>query len=57
MYGAPVSSVPTSMTRATCSLLIFTAARASRAKRSTASALLSASGKRNLIATSSSSCR
>ena len=33
MYGAPFSSVPTSITRATCSLLIFTAARASRAKR------------------------
>ncbi len=30
MYGEPFSSVPTSDTRATCSLLIFTAARASR---------------------------
>ena len=30
MYGTPVSSVPTSVTRATCSLLILAAARASR---------------------------
>ena len=45
------------MTRATCSLLIFTAARASRAKRATASALASASGSRNLMATRWSSCR
>ena len=57
MYGAPVSSRPTSVTRATCSLLIFTAARASRSKRATASALRSASGSRNLIATASSSTR
>ena len=30
MYGAPLSSVPTSRTRATCSLLIFAAIFASR---------------------------
>ena len=57
MYGEPLSSVPTSDTRATCSLLILTAARASRAKRSTASGLASASGSKNFSATRSSSCR
>ena len=33
MYGDPVGSVLTSITRATCSLWIWTAARASRANR------------------------
>ncbi len=33
MYGAPFSSAPTSRTRATCSLVSATAARASRRKR------------------------
>ncbi len=51
MYGEPVSSVPTSMTRATCSLWIETAARASRRKRSVASSRFAASGRRNLTAT------
>ena len=36
------------MTRATCSLLIFTAARASRAKRATASGLLERLGQEEL---------
>ena len=51
MYGAPDSSVPTSSTRAACSLLSFTAARASRRKRATASSLPSASSRTNLMAT------
>src|SRR6202142_2475910 len=55
MYGAPVSSVPTPKTRAMCSPLILAALRASRAKRLTASGLESISGKRNLMATLSSS--
>ena len=57
MYGAPVSSVPTSSTRATCSLLSRTAARASRRKRSTDLGRARAPrGSRNLIATRCSSC-
>ena len=47
MYGAPFASVPTSSTRATCSLRSFTAARASRAKRSIASASPTACGSTN----------
>ena len=39
------------MTRATCSLCIFTAARASRRKRCATSLMVQYSGRRNLIAT------
>ncbi len=50
MKGAPDSSVPTSKTRATCSLWIFTAARASRRKRWMMSGRI-ASGSSSLSAT------
>ena len=43
MYGAPSASTPTSMTRATCSL-VSSAARASRAKRSLATGSLGSAG-------------
>ena len=56
MYGAPVSSVPTSRTRATCSLVIFTAARASRAKRATTSGLLERLREQELDGDPRSSC-
>src|SRR5580658_822665 len=56
MYGAP-SWVPTSRTRATCSLWIFTAARASRKKRWTISTLTAIDGSKNLSATRCSRCR
>src|SRR5262249_37250365 len=55
-YGAPLGIVPTSNTRATCSLRMRAAARPSCRKRPTTSLLASASGKRNLIATCSPSC-
>ncbi len=45
------STVPTSLTRATYSLLTRAAMRASRRKRSTASVLRLASGSRNFMAT------
>ena len=51
MYGRPSSSVPTSKTRATCSLFRLTAARASRMKRPTTSACSSAPVRRSLSAT------
>jgi hypothetical protein len=51
MNGVPVSVVPTSSTRATCSLWIFTAARASRVKRWTMSGFETSSSSRNLSAT------
>src|SRR6266545_2499713 len=57
IYGRPLSREPTSMTRATCSLLILIAVRASRAKRATMSPSPSSSSRKNLIATRSSSCR
>ena len=49
--GVPSFIVPTSLTRATWSLFTRAATRASRRKRSTASALRLASGSRNLMAT------
>ena len=57
MYGAPLSSRPTSYTRATCSLLSSDAARASRTKRSMASPSGSAVGNMNLMARGSSKSR
>ena len=51
MYGVPPSSWPMSITRATCSLWIFTAARASRQKRWMTSALFAASALTNFRAT------
>ncbi len=56
MKGTPDGSVPTSSTRATCSLWMRTEARASRRKRCTISAWLVTSGRRNLSATRWSSC-
>ena len=60
MYGVSDSGIlPTSITRAMCSPLSFTAAFASRRKRATTSGRSSISGSRHLIATfsSSSTCR
>ena len=57
MYGMPSSGLPTSSTFATCSLLSFTAARASRTNRATTSGIRMTSRRRNFIATRSSSCR
>ena len=57
-YGAPPSSVPTSETRATYSLWMRAAARASRRNRPTASGLADACELRmNFSATRCSSCR
>ena len=57
MYGMPDSNVPTSDTRATYSLLSFTAACASRMNRSVASRSSDTSCRSILIATRSLSCR
>jgi len=51
MYGAPPSSRPTSMTRATCSLWIRTARALRAGNLATASGCTQASGRRNLTAT------
>ncbi|MEJ7727994.1 MAG: hypothetical protein WKG00_02145 [Polyangiaceae bacterium] len=56
MYGTPFSSAPTSSTRATCSLWIFTAVRASREKRATTSGFLASSACTNFSATLWSRC-
>ncbi len=56
-YGAPLSSVPTSKTRTTCSLWMRVAAHPSRRKRSTTSWSLDHSGSSILIATRRSSSR
>ena len=57
MYGAPEGSVPTSMTRATCSQRIFAAARASRVNRSATLGWEDACGNGNFSATRCSSSR
>src|SRR5438552_2132024 len=56
MYGTPFSIVPTSWTRATCSLLMRAAACASRTNRATTDGDSASVGRRNLSATRSFKC-